>query len=323
MMRRRQQQQQAEQEEQAEKEQDRDEDEEDDEEDRFRPFGDDAGNAWVPVQQGWSTYWWGEYEAALAKLGEAIEDDPVAFKPEVQSTIKNLTIVEQTLGRMKAILDDPANQTWIAKDPKIRTNYFLLRQRYDTLAAGIYVDARVVETADLSGTRGRCLPVETPDLGAVQRAPIVRWHGTRFAVIGYCAPLLKPMPSKWGPASPWPPDEWFDPKVGCDCDDLVGAGPALPLVPILVVAGIALLSVAAVAWAVTCLPYTVNLLEETKLQARELELRAEASREGRTLPASTLPGDKKDDGGFGAAAAILVGIVATLGVGGIVWKMSR
>lgn len=319
-MRRRQQQQKSQEEqEQAEKDQDRDEDEEDDEEDRFRPFGDDVGNPWVAVQKGWTDYWWDRYEAAYDKLEAAVSDDPTAFKPEVQSFVKNMTIVETALGRMKSMLSDPANQKWIAADPKLRTNYFLLRKRWEDLAAGFYVDTRVVEQADLKAAAAK-----TPEVGrraAPRDGTRVDWRHVRFTIIGYRAPLLKPMPSDWGPASPWPPDEWFDPKVGCDCEDF-GAGP-LPLVPILIVAGVAIVSIAAICWAVTMLPYTVNLLEETRLQEEELKQRVAASEQGRSLQPSTLPGDKPQDSGPGPAAAVLGGIVATLVVGGVIWKMTR
>jgi hypothetical protein len=59
-------------------------------------------------------------------------------------------------------------------------------------------------------------------------------------------------------------------------------------VPVLVVAGLAV-SAAAVAWAVPGYEYAVNLREQTALAVKELDARVVASKEGRTLQATTLP----------------------------------
>jgi len=68
--------------------------------------------------------------------------------------------------------------------------------------------------------------------------------------------------------------------------------------PLLVVAGVAL-GVAAIAWAVAANQYAKNLREQTALADRELSARVEASREGRTLPPSTLPEAPKKKNGVG------------------------
>ena len=59
-------------------------------------------------------------------------------------------------------------------------------------------------------------------------------------------------------------------------------------VPILVVAGLAA-GAAGCAWAVAAYQYAVNLREQTALADRELTERVAASKEGRTLQATTLP----------------------------------
>lgn len=57
--------------------------------------------------------------------------------------------------------------------------------------------------------------------------------------------------------------------------------------PLLVVAGIGV-GVVAIAWAIAAYQYAVHLREHTALLEKELVARVEASREGRTLPPSTV-----------------------------------
>ncbi len=75
-------------------------------------------------------------------------------------------------------------------------------------------------------------------------------------------------------------------------DDTAMAG-----APIAVVAGVGV-GVIAFAWAVATYAQATNLREQTALADKELDARVEASREGRTLPPSTLPAPQ-DDGGLG------------------------
>lgn len=63
--------------------------------------------------------------------------------------------------------------------------------------------------------------------------------------------------------------------------------------PLLVVGGL-LIGVAGVAWAVATYEYAANLREQTALQLSELQARDAASREGRTLQASTLTDPRRD-----------------------------
>ena len=57
---------------------------------------------------------------------------------------------------------------------------------------------------------------------------------------------------------------------------------------VLIVGGLAV-GVAGTAWAVSAYEYATNLREQTALADRELSERVAASREGRTLQATTLP----------------------------------
>ena len=79
-----------------------------------------------------------------------------------------------------------------------------------------------------------------------------------------------------------------DLAAGFYADALPVETTAVGFIPLLVVAGIAA-GTAACAWAVAAYQYAVNLREQTALADRELSERVAASREGRTLQATTLP----------------------------------
>lgn len=64
--------------------------------------------------------------------------------------------------------------------------------------------------------------------------------------------------------------------------------PAVGVAPAIVVGGLAVTAVG-VAWAIAAYEYAVNLQQQTELAEKELTARVDASREGRVLPASTLP----------------------------------
>lgn len=82
---------------------------------------------------------------------------------------------------------------------------------------------------------------------------------------------------------------WHDLAAGLYADAQVA--PAIGVAPIVVglVVGGVVLTLAAIAWSVVAYEYAVNLREQTALADRDLTARIEASREGRTLPPTTLP----------------------------------
>ena len=70
---------------------------------------------------------------------------------------------------------------------------------------------------------------------------------------------------------------------------MVEGPPVVGIVPVLIIAGLAI-GVGGTAWAVAAYEYAVSLREQTGLAADELEARIAASKDGRQLPQSTLPG---------------------------------
>ena len=66
----------------------------------------------------------------------------------------------------------------------------------------------------------------------------------------------------------------------------------------LIVVGV-IVGLAAIAWAVAAYQYAVNLREQTALTEKELDARILASREGRQLPATTLPPQSSGMGATG------------------------
>jgi hypothetical protein len=82
---------------------------------------------------------------------------------------------------------------------------------------------------------------------------------------------------------------WHDLAAGLYADAQVA--PTIGVAPIVVglVVGGVVLTLAAIAWAVVAYQYAVNLREQTALADRDLQARVEASKDGRTLPATTLP----------------------------------
>ena len=83
--------------------------------------------------------------------------------------------------------------------------------------------------------------------------------------------------------------------------------------PILVVGGM-VLGIAGIAWAVAAYEYAVHLREQTALLEKELVARVEASREGRTLPPSTLSGTRTI--GWALLGVLALGAVALAWRGG-------
>ncbi|MFH1467825.1 MAG: hypothetical protein ABIO70_25800 [Pseudomonadota bacterium] len=84
--------------------------------------------------------------------------------------------------------------------------------------------------------------------------------------------------------------------------------------PLLIVAGV-VVGVAAIAWAVAAWEYCVNLREQTALADKELGARVDASKEGRTLPPSTLPPPPPDpiDKASGFGWLLVGGLVLAAG----------
>ena len=76
--------------------------------------------------------------------------------------------------------------------------------------------------------------------------------------------------------------------AGFYSDALPASTTTVGFVPILIIAGLAA-GVAGCAWAVAAYEYAVNLREQTALADKELTERVAASKEGRTLQATTLP----------------------------------
>ena len=91
-------------------------------------------------------------------------------------------------------------------------------------------------------------------------------------------------------------------------------------VPLLVVGGLAL-GAGSIAWGVAAHEYAVNLREQTALAVKELDARIAASKEGRTLQASTLPPPPSIDLGAGASPLLLVGGLGLLG--GLFFMLKR
>lgn len=75
---------------------------------------------------------------------------------------------------------------------------------------------------------------------------------------------------------------------------------------LLVVAGVGL-GVGAIAWAVAAYQYAVHLREQTALLEKELVARVEASKDGRSLPPSTL--SARSAAPLVAVGAVMLGIV--------------
>lgn len=82
---------------------------------------------------------------------------------------------------------------------------------------------------------------------------------------------------------------WHDLAAGLYADAQVA--PAIGVAPIVVglIVGGVMLTLAAIAWSVVAYEYAVNLREQTALADRDLTARVEASKDGRTLPPTTLP----------------------------------
>ncbi len=93
---------------------------------------------------------------------------------------------------------------------------------------------------------------------------------------------------------------------------------------VLVVLGVGVTAVG-IAWAVVARPYTESLRRHAETAAAELEARVAASRDGRTLQASTLPGQGTGSGSGsvplgGQSIGGIIGIAASLAfVGGLGW----
>ena len=83
-------------------------------------------------------------------------------------------------------------------------------------------------------------------------------------------------------------------------------GPPVVLIVVGVIVGLA-----AIAWAVAAYQYAVNLREQTALTEKELDARILASREGRQLPATTLP---PQSSGMGATGWLMLAGVIAAGV---------
>lgn len=99
----------------------------------------------------------------------------------------------------------------------------------------------------------------------------------------------------------------------------VGFAPA-----VVIVVGFVGLSLAGVAWAVWGYQEAKALRDRTQLERDELAARDAASREGRTLPDSTLPpapGGSSDEKGGGGMVALGLGALAA--AGGALWWFTR
>ena len=81
------------------------------------------------------------------------------------------------------------------------------------------------------------------------------------------------------------------------------------IVPILAVAGLAV-GVGAASWSFAAYEYAANLREQTALASKELDARVEASKEGRTLQASTVPAPADPITGARSVGLLLMGGLA-------------
>ena len=81
------------------------------------------------------------------------------------------------------------------------------------------------------------------------------------------------------------------------------------IVPILIIAGLAV-GVGAASWSFAAYEYAVNLREQTALANKELDARVEASKEGRTLQASTVPAPPDPVQGAKSVGMLLMGGLA-------------
>lgn len=87
---------------------------------------------------------------------------------------------------------------------------------------------------------------------------------------------------------------------------------------VVILAGIGVVGVLGVAWALAYWEHSEVLEKEVDLQEKELIERVAASKEGRALQATTLPTPPSQKGGGGAGLALGLLVAAGLGVGGAV-----
>ena len=95
---------------------------------------------------------------------------------------------------------------------------------------------------------------------------------------------------------------------------LADAEPSVQGPPVVLIVVGVIVGVAAIAWAVAAYQYAVNLREQTALTEKELDARILASREGRQLPATTLPPQPGPSAGLGATGWLLLAGVVAAGV---------
>ena len=92
---------------------------------------------------------------------------------------------------------------------------------------------------------------------------------------------------------------------------LADAKPSVQGPPVVLIVVGVIVGVAAIAWAVAAYQYAVNLREQTALTEKELDARILASREGRQLPATTLP---PQSSGMGMTGWLMLAGVVAAGV---------
>ena len=259
----------------------------------------------------WSSSWWDQYELAVDKYGPGVSADPEAYKARVTETVVHMTQAEQALARFRAMVLDPANKAIVTGRDK--ANLVVLEKRYNDLAAGMFVDARTVTTSDL-GDAGTGVPTG-------RRVPLL--YSSRKSSRKFDKFQDEPPTWPWAERRPyWKDDPYWDEQN----QRIDGVEPVIgvaPLIPILVVLGIAFVSIAAIAWALACTAWAAELHSETALQEKDLQARVDASKEGRTLQAATVTPPSSTAGAGtgdkGSGSAMIVGAVAAVAVGALVW----
>lgn len=266
-----------------------------------------ATSSWSSwMQEGWTAWWWDQYDTAVDEFGPQITADPDAFRSRVTATVSHMTATEQAIARYRAMVLDPANAAVVTRRDK--ASLAELEKRYNNLASGMFVDARTADASEVGDGTG-VPPGRT-------RIPLL--YSSRKSAAREKRFEDEPPTWPWSEKTPY----WKDDPYWNKQNQRIDGAPVLGA-PILVVLGIAFLSVAAIAWAVACIAWAAELHGETSLQEKDLAARIEASKEGRTLqpatttgPATAVAQGPKPDG---ATGGIILGILAALGIGGLGW----
>ena len=99
--------------------------------------------SWADIRARWSSTWTSLQERASSAYDSAIRANPTAFRDKVAAFLRLLTESRGSLDRIKAHLAT-------LKDPALQTRADALESRYATLAAGVFADARRVDTVGVA-----------------------------------------------------------------------------------------------------------------------------------------------------------------------------